>query len=302
MSFGTDERSGWPGYEVLGVLARDPSWVMLSAYRVNHLLGRKWPVTLRVVWDAELAKEEAQNWTALQQNPVFGPLIEYFEVERESVLPWLNGFAFPEILDLSGGQAPMDIPMALTRGLAGVLVLPALQGRPIINRVRPYPGRPRWWSKDVFMVYDASSRKWLEQRLRWFLSLDEKIHILGQVAGAIRDCHKNGWVHGRLCPQMLMYNPRRLQVTLLDIGGRGEMGPPGWRAPEQIPGKGGRSQRQTTATDVFLLGLLLIQFLISEPGEDRLYPWGERCCRKDPVQRPELDDVFAVLKDYTPVR
>lgn len=279
------------GYQVLGVIARDARRVVFSALQIDPLLNKRWKVTLKVVWDAGIARAEAGHLVELHPHQAFGGLVDFFEVGPEEVSPFLHGFVFPEILD--------RCPMAVGRvpgwpggaGKAGVLVLPCLQGLPIIDRIERCPGQPRFQLNDHLMVKDVLSRQWLQQRLRWPFLFPEKVRILGQVAAALRACHEKGIVHGGLRPESLMYDRGRRQITLLDVGGSRAAGGPGWQAPEHMARVKGDRAELTAATDVFLFGLLLKRLLISEPGTIALDRLSDRCCRADSSHRPSMVEV-----------
>jgi serine/threonine protein kinase len=107
-------------------------------------------------------------------------------------------------------------------------------------------------------------------------SIDEKLRLLREVCVAVDEAHRHGVIHRDLKPNNILVDPNghpkiidfgiakvldeQLQATGLHTQASGLLGTPQYMAPEQFA----QGNAETTATDVFSLGVVMFEVLTGE--------------------------------------
>jgi serine/threonine protein kinase len=103
------------------------------------------------------------------------------------------------------------------------------------------------------------------------------VAIVTAACDAVDHLHREGWVHGDICPGNLMVEPRPSgdRVVLIDLGVARAIGEAGavrgthaYMAPEQVKG-----ETWTRATDVFALAIVLWELIAGARLFHRGPPW-----------------------------
>lgn len=279
-------------YQLQGLIAPGGTSAVFDAYRNMPQLQKPWRVALKFVWKIEAAREEAQSLVALENVRGVVQLLDYFEVPFADIRPF--------ILDLNREEWGRSVVRGAVaerkdEDMIGCLVLQFLAGLPLIQSTQPISDNKHIENrKEKLIVKDIESGIWLQQQLTTPLSIKEKLNIITQITEHIVDCHKRGIVHADLKPQNILYQKESGQVTIVDFGGSGTRGSPGWQGPEHFQQNVQGGGNYTTALDVFLIGLFINRFFEDEKQKDLLKL--ADLCFKEPDQRITAAKLLSELK------
>lgn len=221
----------------------------------------------------------------------------------------------PEYVDEPHFRARFRREVAAARKVSGAFTAPVVDADP--------DGDPPWLATQ-YVVGDA-----LDARVRSGgpLPAAEVVRLAGQLAEALRDIHRQGIVHRDLKPANVLLAEDGVRVIDFGIArsvtqsraltrSGAMVGTPAFMAPEQLTA----AQAVSPATDVFALGGVLAYAALGrspfeDPGAAGLEPIAvafavvhkepdltglpgvlralvARCLAKDPVRRPDLEEVL----------
>ena len=135
------------------------------------------------------------------------------------------------------------------------------------------------------------------------------IRVFLQIINGLSAFHNNGFIHGDLKPEHLLYNEKNQQVVIIDFGFAGipkqllrSAGTLGYIAPEVIDGAT-LDQR----SDLYSLGVILFETLYGKKFKKNIIPSGSipeevnnvivRLVSSEPALRPSLPELHRVLSN-----
>lgn len=248
-------------YEVLGLIGLGGTAIVLAArdLRIEALLGANQLVALKVMFDAERARDEAERLTRMSGVHGVNAILDYLEIESSTLAAALRPV-------VQAWSRKSNNAIVFDTDRLAILVLHLERGE-TITKTRSWSNRDREALPNGQWLIETPEQK-LIQYLRYDLSLAEKIALVQGLITAIENAHRLfGQVHGDLHPGNIMFNRETGDVVVIDWSNVSVAGADGWQSPWHDQFLLGEIDELPMAADIYQLGLWVLRLLAAEHPE-----------------------------------
>lgn len=276
-------------FQIEEVIGLGGASVVFSAFVKNahRDFGVSLKVALKIAKDSETARQEVASLAQVAPISQFCDLHDAFLVSRED----LYRFAEEQLAAIEAYIGQELFPAGIEQ--VSVIVLNLVPGEKIVKREQLKPGDVP--EKGSWLVRGVSAT-WSEKLTDRVAALDKKARmaLLLELVKAVAKRHEFRESHGDLNPGNVLWNPQMNELTLIDLGLRGNYGVPGWCSPEHEQLRAGKIQQVPLASDIYVLGIWTERILAE--NRSPLAALIRKCKNEDPKKRPTAQEVHGSLR------